>query len=395
MLKVCLYVTILWSLVVSLAATKKTQTGGDLAVPVASAAAACNAEQRSGMPGSSFIQNAQNATKMVLARQARQSVVTDSKVNASAAIHSGTSNRGASDMITVFFVVAILLFVAVLGFVMVEASLKKKSARESPMSAARGIPGAGRLSEPQLNDRFSTTREPAPRGSVVRKAHQAPRPSVPGTGMSAVRPSASSRSLPGQAGPPPAATVQESLPNPSSLYLCGDDLVVPDLNECNLLIPSIQHGQAGQDGKIEVMVVDTQGTSILRGDVYKAPLYDGTRIELKSREGANTWARCRESGPGRFSLHGRGDSRQPWGSIEMSSGGTIHCQTSDGQKVNFSGQATGKLSVVDSHDILLGVSEVNSRGRSVRVGPLVDVGFVTICHLAIDLLLLESSGRLR
>jgi len=295
-------------------------------------------------------------------------------------------------LVTVFFVVAILLFIGVLGFVLLEASSKKRSDQSMPATRA-GIPGTGRQSEPQQNDRFSTAREPMPRASIPRPSatkpvHKAARPSVPGTGMSAVGPS-SSRSLAAPQAPPQDAPG----PQPSSLYLCGHELVVPDNTECNLIVPSIQSQRSTND-MVKIMINDTQGSSILLGEIYKAPLYDGTRIELKSREGANTWARCRDNGRGCFTLHSK-DSSWTWGTISMSANGIVDFKTNEGQKVSFDGPASGKMSIVDSHGILLGVSDVTSGGRSVRVGPLVDVGFIMICHLAIDLLLLESSGRLR
>jgi hypothetical protein len=210
--------------------------------------------------------------------------------------------------------------------------------------------------------------------------------------MSAVGPSSSKSLTAPQALPADAAG-----PQPSSLYLCGHELVVPDNTECNLIVPTIQSQRSTSD-KVKIMINDTQGWPILLGEIYKAPLYDGTRIELKSREGANTWARCRDSGRGCFTLHSK-DSSSTWGTMSISADGIIDFRTSQGQKVSFDGSASGKMSIVDSHGILLGVSDVNpadtSGGRSVRVGPLVDVGFVMMCRLAIDLLLLESTGRLR
>jgi len=393
MLKVCFHFGILLSLAASSAATKKTDGAvPGLMMPASLSAgglkeggAACSSEQ-SGVPGSSFIQNSQNAAKMVLSRQSAASV------HQISAKHLQTMDRATGNMITVFVVVAILLFIGVLGFVVLEASSRKKSARGVPAARA-SIPGTGRHNLPQQNDRFSTAREPMPRVSMPRPSttkpvHRAARPSVPGTGMSAVGPS-SSRSLTAPQAPPADAAG----PQPSSLYLCGHELVVPDNTECNLIVPSIQSQRSTND-KVKIMINDTQGSSILLGEIYKAPLYDGTRIELKSREGANTWARCRDSGRGCLTLHSK-DSSSTWGTIKMSADGMIDFRTSEGQKVSFDGPASGKMNIVDSHGILLGVSDLTSGGRSVRVGPLVDVGFVMIAHLAIDLLLLESTGRLR
>lgn len=391
MLKVCLHFGILSSLAATSAATKKTDGAVPGLMPATLGAGgwkegggACSSEQ-SGVPGSSFIQNSQNAAKMMLSRQAAHQI---------SASQLATMDRSTSNLITVFFVVAILLFVGVLGFVMLEASSKKRSARHMQAPATRaGVPGAGRHGEPQQNDRFSTTREPMPRVSMPRASaskpvHKAARPSVPGTGMSAVGAS-SSRSLAAPQAPPQDAPG----PQPSSLYLCGHELVVPDNTECNLVLPSIQ-SQPSTNDKVKVMINDTQSSPILLGEIYKAPLYDSTRIELKSREGANTWARCRDNGRGSFTLHSK-DSSWTWATISMSANGIIDFETKEGQKVFFEGGPSGKMSIVDSHGILLGVSDVSSGGRSVRVGPLVDVGFIMICHLAIDLLHIESSGRLR
>jgi len=266
--------------------------------------------------------------------------------------HGGQIDRAMGELVTVCFVVAVLLFVSVLGFIFVESSSKKRPPSGHPVGDYRSMAdGSGALS-------------PRAAAALVRDAN-----------------------------------IEAE---PSALYLCGPELVVPTENECNLVIPSIQY-QYSHVERSELFINDTEGSSILRGVIFKKAQPDGTRIMLQSRDGNITWGRCIDTGRrNRFKLCGRSDDPeiQNWGTIEMKQGGALSLVTSNGHKVKFE-QSTGPagrrktLRLVDGYGVLLCLSEMSVGGRAVRVGPLVDIGFVMLSHLAMDVFQLEEFGELR
>lgn len=278
--------------------------------------AACSSELTGLLAGSSLLQNAE------IAKKTESFIVSDkqlSQVDTSALVHGGAMDRTMNDLVTLFFVMALLVLIMVLGFIIVESSYKSRPGG----GVATTVPpaGPGRRHDFEYDEnayaaanggRLSAAREPLPRASVTRPTQQAPRPSVP-TGVQPYRPSM-----------PPvvsAPSVQAPFtPEPSTLYLCGNELVVPDGRECNLEIPSIQH-QSSTSDRIELTINDSQQSCILRGVIYKAPLPDGTRILLKSKSDDMIWGRCKESGRRScLSMHGRNDQEKIFGHIHMSAG---------------------------------------------------------------------------
>jgi len=365
---------------------------------------ACSSE-RTGFPGSSLLQSseakalAMKSENLAMAVSSRQL----SEVDASALIHGTSMDRVMNDFVTLFFVMALLVLIMVLGFIIVDASYKNRpgggGARVPAAGTVRGRdfeygenPYAVAASANAAGGRLSASREPLPRASVTRTAQQAPRPSVQATGAQTFRPSTppaipvSAGDLSGEVSPMP--------PEPKNLYLCGNELIVPDRQECNLEIPSIQY-QSSMPDRIELPINDNQQSCILRGIIFKAPLPDGTRILLQSRGDDKTWGSCRESSRRNcFTVH-RSNQKATFGRIEMSAGGSIAFQTEGGHKVHFQGPMSGRIRILDGHNVLLAVSEITPSGRAVRVGPLVDVGFVMLCQLAMDVFRLEDSGHFR
>jgi hypothetical protein len=297
-----------------------------------------------------------------------------------------------NDFVTLFFVMALVVLIMVLGFIIVEASYKNRPGG----GVAKPVPAAGTVRRRDFEygensyaaaasanagaGRLSASQEPLPRASVTRAAQQAPRrPTPPAIAVSAV-------DLAGEVSPMP--------PEPKNLYLCGNELIVPDGQECNLDIPNIQY-QSSMPDRIELPINDNQKSCILRGIIFKAPLPDGTRILLQSRGDDKTWGSCRESSRRNcFTVH-RSNQNATFGCIEMSAGGSIAFQTEGGHKVHFQGPMSGRIRILDGHNVLLAVSEITTSGRAVRVGPLVDVGFVMLCQLAMDVFRLEDSGQFR
>eukprot|EP00930_Biecheleria_cincta_P074236 TRINITY_DN61435_c0_g1_i1.p1 TRINITY_DN61435_c0_g1~~TRINITY_DN61435_c0_g1_i1.p1 ORF type:complete len:389 (-),score=84.90 TRINITY_DN61435_c0_g1_i1:107-1273(-) len=337
-----------------------------------------------GIPGSSFIQKMEHAAaayeRLPLAEQALVEETAKIRHSADAtatSFHGGQVDRAVNDLFVVFFVVALLLVVMVLAFIFLDSSYKKR-------------PSGGYLAGDYQE---STGRSAGPpreaRSPRTRSGLQAPRAGSPGGGS-------------GAASPPSPRLATNSEAEPKSLYLCGRELVVPDQNECNLIVPSIQY-QYLQVDKSELFINDTEGSSILRGVIFKKAQPDGTRIMLQSRDGNITWGRCIDTGrKTRFKLSGRSDDpeKQNWGTIEMKQGGAMSLTTSNGHKVKFeqSPGLTGRrnvLRIVDGYGVLLCLSEMSVGGRAVRVGPLVDIGFVMLSHLAMDVFQLEEFGELR
>eukprot|EP00930_Biecheleria_cincta_P045113 TRINITY_DN31093_c0_g1_i1.p1 TRINITY_DN31093_c0_g1~~TRINITY_DN31093_c0_g1_i1.p1 ORF type:complete len:389 (-),score=35.77 TRINITY_DN31093_c0_g1_i1:97-1263(-) len=355
---------------------------------------ACRAES-TGLPGSSLLQSSEVAAKsgrLVSAVSSKQL----SEVEASALIHGVSMDRGMNDLVILFFVMALLMMIMVLGYIIVDASYKSLG------GAAKEVPAAGTVGRRDLDPysaaananaagaRLSASQEPLPRASVTRNAQEAPRPSVHATGVQAFPPSR----RPGITAP--AGDLSGEAPDPRRLHLCGPELVVPDGQECNLEIPSIQHQSSVHD-RIELPVNDSQQSCILRGVIFKAPLSDGTRILLQSIGRDRTWGSCRESSrPNCFTVH-RSNNREVFGRIEMSAGGSIafHPEGLPPHTVHFEGPMSGRIRILDGHGVLLAVSEIIPRGRAVRVGPLVDVGLVMLCQLSMDVLRLQDTGHLR
>lgn len=316
--------------------------------------------------GSSLLQNSQNTVGTASAAAlAAAASLSEAEAGASRRSYQGSMDPGLNDMVTAFIVVSLLLLISIIGFVILETSHKSRPDGEVPPTGPRS--NAGMVDNPMIQSPRQPA-EPLPRASMMMPQHQAPHSLVPTHSTSA-------RML---------------SPDPNIFYLCGPELVVPDGKECNLVIPSIKY-QTFIDGKINVLINDEKGSSILRGIIHKTREYDGTRILLKSRDGEQTWARCKDSGTKhRWSMHGKGIEREAWGWISMTPGGTVAVETATGHKVNFDGPPHGKVKVLDNFGVLMAVSEFDNRGRAVRVGPLVDVGFVMLCHLAQDLLMMEA-----
>jgi len=314
-----------------------------------------------GLPGSSFIQKME---QVAAAQHSRTAAAEQAGLRQGAAVssfHGGQVDRTMSDLFMLFFLVALLLFVAVLGFAFLDSSHKK---RQSAVDYHESLSAAAAAVEASNSPRTLS-------------GHHSPRPAEAGGGFA----------------------VADAGGEPDTLYLSGPELVVPDGAECNLVISSIEYQYATVD-QCECYINDTEGTSLLRGVSFKNVQPDGTRIMLQSRDGSVTWGRCKETGRrAMFKLH-RGDDPEPWGTIQMTRGGKLSLQTMTGHRVKFE-EAQGSagrrntLRLLDSYGVLLCLSEMSVGGRAVRVGPLVDIGFVILSHLAIDVFQLEEFGELR
>lgn len=299
-----------------------------------------------------------------------------------------------NDFVTLFFVMALLVLIMVLGFIIVDTSYRNRTVG----GVAKPVPAAGNVRRRDfeyeenpyaVGGRLSASREPLPRASVTTTVQQAPRPSVQAPCVQAFGSSTPPVSVSDRSG-----DVSPMPPEPKNLHLCGQELIVPDGQECNLEIPSTHH-QTSMHDRIELPINDSQQSCILRGIIFKNPLPDGTRILLQSRGDDKTWGSCRESNRRNCLTVHRGNQKATFGRIEMSAAGSISFQTEGGHKVHFQGPMSGRIRILDGHNVLLAVSEITTWGRAMRVGPLVDVGFVMLCQLAMDVFRLEDTGHIR
>lgn len=174
---------------------------------------------------------------------------------------------------------------------------------------------------------------------------------------------------------------------PTDLFLCGPSLVVPDDSECNLVIPNLSQ-QRSTGGKVQLLISDhSAGSVILCAEVYDQGHFgDGTRIHLMSRERNTIWGGCKSSGSnGSLNLFGSANSHRPWGTIHLNQDGSCEMLSANGKRVTIQESTSGRF-FTDGYGVALGISKARAGGRSLRVGPLVDVGFVVLCHLAMDLM---------
>lgn len=183
-------------------------------------------------------------------------------------------------------------------------------------------------------------------------------------------------------------------PEPTDLFLCGPSLVVPDDSECNLVIPNLSQ-QRSMGGKVQLLISDGSADSvILCADIYDQGHFgDGTRIHLMSRERNTIWGGCKDSGrSGSLHLFDSVNSKPPWGTVHLNQDGSCEMMTASGKRVTIQETSSGRF-FTDGYGVTLGISKGRAGGRALRVGPLVDVGFVVLCHLAIDVLERPKLGR--
>eukprot|EP00931_Biecheleriopsis_adriatica_P037094 TRINITY_DN21298_c0_g1_i1.p1 TRINITY_DN21298_c0_g1~~TRINITY_DN21298_c0_g1_i1.p1 ORF type:complete len:405 (-),score=50.65 TRINITY_DN21298_c0_g1_i1:65-1279(-) len=211
------------------------------------------------------------------------------------------------------------------------------------------------------------------------------------------RPSQSMRPSTAPSGP----AAKDPTPSPSilpELFLCPG-LVVPDQTECTLIVPRIDHRGTKM---LQVSIDDCRGVSVFRMELYPQPARDGSRLVLLSPNGDTIFARCKDvpdasqyGHPERtpaLGIYGQ-NVAQPFGLL-VNNGRSFEVSTLTKQRIRFQGQS-GSLNAVDEQDKLLALSDPAPDGprgakrRTVRIGPLVDAGLMTICYLGVDVM--ESS----
>lgn len=197
--------------------------------------------------------------------------------------------------------------------------------------------------------------------------------------------------------PPVAKREPEPSIQPGQHFLCPG-LVVPDATECTLVVPRILD-QKGQK-MLQVSIDDSRGVAVFRMELYPRPNQDGSRLVLLSPNGDTVFACCKdisdasrygypESKPA-LGIYAK-DSSQPFGLL-VNKQGNFEVTTLTKQNIRFQGRSSGSLNAVDEEDKLLALSDPAPDGprgsprRTVRIGPLVDAGLMTICYLGMDVM---------
>mmetsp|Transcript_64447 Transcript_64447/g.185217 ORF Transcript_64447/g.185217 Transcript_64447/m.185217 type:complete len:432 (+) Transcript_64447:13-1308(+) len=199
-------------------------------------------------------------------------------------------------------------------------------------------------------------------GASQRSQRQVPAPCTPGPIYSGGK--ADSASL-------------SKLPDYTAAYLCPE-LVVPEEQECTLLVPRLPEG--GSSG--QVTVDDLRGVA-----VFRAYYGQGKRLILSSAAGDSVFAFCRDGESGTLTIHHPSDAQ--FGSLR-SDGGGYTVATRRGVCMHLRGDVRlGNLNATDEQGQLLAIAEPVAKSnarRSVRIGPQVDAGLVALVLLGIDVL---------
>jgi len=202
----------------------------------------------------------------------------------------------------------------------------------------------------------------------------------------------------GSAPPTSRSLDEERVDDSDEAHLCPE-LVVPEGSECTLLVSCLS-SLGGSSAMGPMTISDARGVPVFKA-VFSAPAARGRkradtrRVVLSSAAGDAIFAYCRdlEVDPttGQTGLTIFHHSEVIFGDLRTdgprpSSGYSV--TTRRGWRIRFRGDPEGRnLNCTDEHGRLLAITEAHGPGRrSVRIGPLVDAGFMAICVLGIDIL---------
>jgi len=183
-------------------------------------------------------------------------------------------------------------------------------------------------------------------------------------------------------------------------HLCPG-LVVPENNECTLILPEINgppngHGTLSIDNLNGVVVIHatyTLSPALLTGQGEK-------RLELKSAVDNKVLVSCRDTTE-------RDANGNPTGLIILNrseeASGILKANTqsskrdymvvlTDGQKVLLRRDLQRRPYATDENSWLLACTEDSERGRVVRISPQVDAGLMTLAMLGTDILELRATA---
>lgn len=195
-------------------------------------------------------------------------------------------------------------------------------------------------------------------------------------------------------------------------HLCAE-LVVPEETECNLLVPELPVTSAFSGGS-RVSIDDNAGVAVFHaalgfpsGQHPKSGLSsDARRLTLWSAIDGLAFASCCDAEP----VAGQPPalaifhhSEVPFGELRPASGmggrGTYSIVTHTGREIFLYTAAEGTCMRAEDESGRLLAMVIGVAPRSIRIGPQVDAGLMTLALLAIDLLehdvrMLERGARM-
>jgi len=248
-------------------------------------------------------------------------------------------------------------------------------------AAAAGRQGAGSKWEvaPPSQSRASVSRQLLPKGD---------------TGGRATADARSVRSLSRPSHSPSPRSME-----PAGPHLCSE-LVVPEGSECTLLVPRLPPSRLWSGSS--VTIDDARGVPVFKATFSLASgqlSRDAKRLALSSATGDNVFAFCCDGeappGGGHAGLSILHQSEVTFGALRMDgrdSANGYSVVTRRGWRIHFRGDLqAGNMNATDDQGRLLAIAEPSgSSRRSVRIGPLVDAGLITLSLLGIDLLEYEA-----
>jgi len=185
-------------------------------------------------------------------------------------------------------------------------------------------------------------------------------------------------------------------------HLCPG-LVVPENNECTLLLPEISRPAQGPNygtlsidnlsGVVVLLCKYTLTPALLTGQGEK-------RLELKSAMNDEVLVSCRDTSDRDASGNPAGliilnKSEEASGILKPNSQGTKRdymVVLGDGQKVLLRRDLQRRPYATDENSWLLACTEDSERGRVVRISPQVDAGLMALAMLGTDLLELRAAA---
>lgn len=186
-------------------------------------------------------------------------------------------------------------------------------------------------------------------------------------------------------------------------HFCAD-LVVPEGNECSLLVPKLPSSRACPGG--EVLIQDEQGVPVFFAAWSTLAARDTKRLILRSATDDTVFGHCRDAllEPGArlagINIYPEGQDR-PFGVVCAGSGRDpdgFSVWMQSGWQMFLTGDfQSGEVKARDESGSLLAmISASGVSSRTARIGPNVDAGLLTLTMLAMDLLedTLRSGGAL-
>jgi len=181
-------------------------------------------------------------------------------------------------------------------------------------------------------------------------------------------------------------------------HLCAE-LVVPENNECTLLLPEIIQTRFNTSGGLSI--VDMHGMAVLcaaysLAERPPAGPHDlpgnGKRLILRSALEDIVLASCKDAEPeaagGPRQLAILNKSEEPVGIIRATNPGSYLVSLSTGKKLSIRRDVQAHSSCVSDEDgwLLACTEDADEHGRTIRVSPLVDAGLMALTVLGIDIL---------